>query len=307
MEVSEFDFQSWDGKLLQLYCSNSKSEQNRPIVEFEIDRVSDFWQVLSDIRQKYKPYEDELPMEFWYRGQIDMDFVLLPSLIRNHRTKNIKYSLPLYQRTLFERFLARSRNSVELGTVVSPKRNNEQIEYIADMQHYSVPTNLLDWSENVGVSLYFATEERNDNGKSDKAAALYVLHPYLYNLVRGRVIDLYNKEPQDNRHKHNLKTVSRNVGVLPNFSAHYNIEAKQYENYIFGPEEWNASLNKYSQNPFVDENICHTIDAPLLPLAITVPRNNPRILSQRGTFLAFNLCEYPLEDNNDRFLQYRHI
>lgn len=308
METSDFDFQSWEGKLFQFRCSAQKNEQSRQITEFEIRRGSDFWQLLSDIRQKYKPYENEIQTELWYRGQNDEDFVLLPSLIRNHYHKKIKYSLPQYQRTLFERFLARSRNSVELRDLVSPKRKNEQIEYIADMQHYSIPTNLLDWSESAGVSLYFATEKQNDRIIPEKAAAFYVLHPYLYNLVRGRVIDLYLKEPQEVRYQHNRKTVNSNLGVLPNFSAHFNVEAKQYENYIFGPELWNAAgPNDYLEDPFANEDECDRINAPLLPLAITVPCNNPRILSQRGTFLAFNLCEYPLKENDKRFLSYRHI
>lgn len=306
METSDFDFQSWEGKLLQFRCSNSKNELSRQNVEYEINRVSDFWQVLSDIRQKYKPYENDIPLELWYRGQIDTDFVLLPSLIRNHFHKKIGYSLPQYQRTLFERFLARSRNSVELGTYVSLKRKNEQIEYIADMQHYSISTNLLDWSENAGVSIYFATEKQKDRIVPEKAAAFYVLHPYLYNLARGRVIDLYLKEPQEMQHQYNRKTVSSNLGVLPNFSAHFNVEAKQYENYIFGPEVWNTP-NKLLQDPLANEDECDRINAPLLPLAITIPRNNPRILSQRGTFLAFNLCEYPLTENDKRFFGYKHI
>ena len=306
--MSDFNFQEWDGKLLQFHRSDLKNKQSEVIVECRIDRAGDFWQVLSDIRSKYKPYEKELPMELWFRGHKDEKFVLLPHLIRRHHTEKIKYSLPQYQRILFEKFLARSRNSVELGAFASLKRGTEQIEYIADMQHYSVPTNLLDWSENVGVSLYFATEEEESHKMPDRAAAIYVLQPYLYNLVRNRVINLYLEKPHEERYIHNRSTANYNIGTLPNFSAHYNVNAKEYENYVFGPQIWNLpGPNDFRLDPYVNEEECYKVNAPLLPLAITVSRNNPRILNQRGTFLAFNLCEYPMKEGDDRFLSYGHV
>lgn len=308
MGVPNFDFQSWNGKLIQLHQSGSTYEESEPTVEFRIDRASEFWDALFNIQQKYKPYEKELPVEFWYRGHEDEDFVLLPLLIRKHYEKKIKYLLPQYQRIFFERFFAYSRNCIELGALSSFRRGNEQIEYIADMQHYSIPTNLLDWSENAGVSLYFATEEKGNSKKLSKAAAVYVLQPYLYNLVRSRLIKLYSKKSHEDQYKYNRLTADHSIGLLPNFSAHFDVEAKEYENYIFGPKEWQPSrFDKHLSNPLKEDDGGLDNDAPLFPLAIMVPRNNPRITSQRGTFLAFNLCELPIKKGDSRFLSYEHV
>ena len=85
--MSDFNFQEWDGKLLQFHRSDVNNKQSEVIVECRIDRAGDFWQVLSDIRSKYKPYEKELPTELWFRGHKDEKFILLPHLIRRHHTE----------------------------------------------------------------------------------------------------------------------------------------------------------------------------------------------------------------------------
>lgn len=41
------------------------------------------------------------------------------------------------------------------------------------MQHYFIPTRLLDWSENLGIAIYFAIYSHTNN----KDISLYVLNP----------------------------------------------------------------------------------------------------------------------------------
>ena len=46
-------------------------------------------------------------------------------------------------------------------------------ELLIDMQHYYIPTRLLDWSENLGIAIYFAIYSHTHN----KDISLYVLNP----------------------------------------------------------------------------------------------------------------------------------
>lgn len=46
-------------------------------------------------------------------------------------------------------------------------------ELLIDMQHYYIPTRLLDWSENLGIAIYFAIYSHTNN----KDISLYVLNP----------------------------------------------------------------------------------------------------------------------------------
>lgn len=61
----------------------------------------------------------------------------------------------------------------------------------------------------------------------------------------------------------------------------------------------------------MDGNVFIEKEAPYLPLAILVPRKNPRVRNQGGAFLAFNLCEVPVkwEDNTtpSKLWGYEHI
>lgn len=98
--------------------------------------------------------------EVWYRGQHNNDWHLIPSL---HRYSNGL----LKERDLFNKF-SRHANSA-----LTPK--GSAWETLFDMQHYYVPTRLLDWTEVVGVATYFALMSEPDN------PCIWVLSPQKLN------------------------------------------------------------------------------------------------------------------------------
>jgi len=51
------------------------------------------------------------------------------------------------------------------------------------MQHYGLPTRLLDWSESPYIALYFALDsaKKKDNGDYDEEVAVWVLNPTKWN------------------------------------------------------------------------------------------------------------------------------
>jgi hypothetical protein len=58
------------------------------------------------------------------------------------------------------------------------------------MQHYRAPTRLLDWSEVLHVSIYFAIAYREQN--EPEPARIYMMNPYLWNQEHGYSRDLYS-------------------------------------------------------------------------------------------------------------------
>lgn len=130
---------------------------------------------LSEIRQARVDLGN--PATVWYRGHSKPDYVLKPSLFRSadgHTKEQIA----------FHEF---SRVATRLFT----KRTNDW-EVLFDMQHYGVPTRLLDWSEALGVAVAFALLTDYD---STSDASIFVLDPIKLN--RFSSIDGIKSLPAD--------------------------------------------------------------------------------------------------------------
>jgi hypothetical protein len=86
----------------------------------------------------------------WYRGGCNLSHTLLPSLYRARPIDVPRSGLSELERELVERFEERSipYQSQPLG-----KRG---LETLFVMQHFGVPTRLLDWTENPFIGLFFA-------------------------------------------------------------------------------------------------------------------------------------------------------
>lgn len=92
----------------------------------------------------------------WFRGLGRHTFRLVPSLFRHRnraaRAGDIDHLLSM-ERTLIDRFRERS---LPFRDTFLPESD---LELLFVMQHFGVPTRLLDWSENALVALWFAVED----------------------------------------------------------------------------------------------------------------------------------------------------
>lgn len=98
----------------------------------------------------------------FFRGHADSSWQLLPSLSRSgvhapEHTETVAY----YD------FLTRA------GDLIDERASSWST--LLSMQHHGVPTRLLDWTETLGVALYFAVRE----GSGD--AAVWILNPFTLN------------------------------------------------------------------------------------------------------------------------------
>lgn len=94
----------------------------------------------------------------WYRGQSNASWKLLPSLLRQ---KNA-----ISESSLLTRFK-------QSAAMLASHKPESSFDWIFLMQHYGVPTRLLDWTENPLVATYFAVE----NLEKEEDAAVWLLHP----------------------------------------------------------------------------------------------------------------------------------
>lgn len=197
------------------------------------------------------------PLSLWFRGCGKTTFQLQPTLYR-HRSKRSLGELELLERELMVRFRQRSIPFTNRLLV-------DEWDVLFFMQHYGIPTRLLDWTENPFIGLYFAVMSSPFSGKLKAGvptlsfssdAAVWMLDPVAWN-------------------KHALRHQGFDRGIL-------------------SPAD--EALQSYKpQTRFNDMNI--------FPVAIYGAHNSPRIVAQRGAFTIFGKSTKSMEEafDTDRF------
>ena len=109
----------------------------------------------------------------WFRGTRDANYELLPSLFRHPSVTDIEKLFELESR-LLNLFKQRSVPFI----ISQPPTEVWGLLFL--MQHYGVPTRLLDWSENAFVALWFALSPPH-NPTDLRTKAVWVIDPALWN------------------------------------------------------------------------------------------------------------------------------
>lgn len=115
----------------------------------------------------------------WYRGCGRRSYILLPSLYRHTKAKSPDQFAEL-ERKLMTRFRQRSLPYHTRSLV-------DDWDTLFFMQHYGIPTRLLDWTENPLTALHFAlmgaSRKKNPKGeyKFEEAASVWILDPVKWN------------------------------------------------------------------------------------------------------------------------------
>lgn len=231
----------------------------------------------------------DLEYPVWYRGQQSSEYKLLPSLMRKYgeRKKRARnpddFSLLHFLREEFEEFKFRADGTYEAIDRVGYTDS----DYIALMQHYSVASNFLDWTEDALSALYFALEGFIDEnaGKTKGDAALYVFSPSLYNFARNRMLLLEMEKKKDTGIP--LLEEATFDGIqpgIPNLTMSYNDE--KYRIFLLGDKEY-GEKGRYRSVQRMEKMVMS------LPMAVYVSRLNKRIQAQSGIFVAYNIYTSP--------------
>ena len=125
-------------------------------MRFEDGRIESIGDLIGKMKADISDYKGPI----WYRGQSKSTWKLKPRLMRRGSRTSESH--------LINRF---KQNATSIIT----QTPQGEFEWLFIMQHHSVPTRLLDWSESPLVALFFAVSE----GRSD--AALWLLQPCVLN------------------------------------------------------------------------------------------------------------------------------
>lgn len=110
-------------------------------------------------------------LRLWYRGVANSSWALIPSIQRDRKRINA-------ERFITNDFYMKAKRVLDKSPV-----KKDYAGWMSLMQHYGLPTRLLDWSRSPLIAAFFATEQYNDFPDID--ACIWVLAPGLLNEVEG--------------------------------------------------------------------------------------------------------------------------
>ena len=129
-----------------------------------ITTIDELLSFVTELKEKHGP-------RLWYRGEEDASLSLIPSIQRTD--KRIKV-----ERFITNDFYTRAKQIME-----NPPEKHNYAGWVAIMQHYGLPTRMLDWSQSPLIASFFACETYKQKGDLD--AGVWVLIPDAFNDFQG--------------------------------------------------------------------------------------------------------------------------
>lgn len=245
----------------------------------KVHDMSEYIKEVDEISKRLKMSENgnEKANVLWYRGQTNSEYILLPGLLRNW--DNSRRVSPLeYEAGLMNIFCSKSTHMRETDML----QMNSTFDWIVLMQHYGIPTNLLDWSENAFVALFFAlVKENNKVTKND--AAVYILNPEYMEVARQAMV----KEAP-------LDQLRRRLYPINNLSIGYNSE--MYTDFL--PYEISESI-EVKANKWHEDDTGMSNEWWSRPIVSSL--SNSRIRAQYGAFTISNLMARPCSTSQNGY------
>jgi FRG domain len=156
----------------------------------EVTSLTGFIKAVQQVVEDWTPRGAEWYLQPWFRGHGDASWPLAPSLYRPE-SKTQGVGAEYYNEALLlERFRLRAPTFLE-------RLPETDWEWLFLMQHYGLPTRLLDWTESSLIALYFAIRDHT----GDVDAAVWAMNPWWLNrLTLGKYTLFPANDPRAKKH-----------------------------------------------------------------------------------------------------------
>jgi len=147
----------------------SRGRTRRPDRTYRFDDLAGFMMEVERVVHDWTPPRVEWYLQPWFRGHVDATWSLSPGLYRLRTVRGLGAEYYTEQE-LLDSFKLRAPPYL-------PRLPRSDWEWLFLMQHYGLPTRLLDWTESALVALYFAVAEHDGRGDS----AVWAINPWWIN------------------------------------------------------------------------------------------------------------------------------
>lgn len=224
---------------------------------------------LSTFLKKIKQIQPKKDHTLFFRGHADVDFIDTPSIYRFHPKNNKVRPYILEEDKLFRKIIMACPSDF--------KNDSSTFDQLVRMQHYGLPTRLLDITSNPLVALYFSCIDKS--GKGGKTGQVIVYE------VPNEKVKFYSSD---------TVSVISNIAKRPNDIFVSKLKSYKNEEQLLADKEYNRLIHEIQEEkPYFKKEI----ELSHLESVVCVqPKlDNKRIIKQSGAFFLFGINEHKLE------------
>lgn len=190
---------------------------------------------------------NSLPNNFAFRGQSDANWRLQSTLERSLGSLNTE-KVRLFEEYSLDNF--KSKYHIYSGSEHTPK---SKLSWLSIMQHYGVPTRLIDFTTSPYIALYFALETYDLTKRND--LSIFCLD---YSSLMERSIEyIRNKDKLFTESRHSIQ--GHQDEIFESTVDRYSYEIA----WITEPVELNARIDRQSGTFLISGNIEKTIESTI--------------------------------------------
>lgn len=155
-------------------CKQENSTQEYKCIRTVGEYINAIQEIIEQERKKNSYFDNDFDKEYevYFRGHIDKDFFLIPSLLRNKPGNKDLVGQACKEIVDNEHIAFRSLVAKHPSEFAECK---SAIEHLVKMQHYGLKTRLLDITSNALVALYFACKSSKDRNNKTGSVIVFKL------------------------------------------------------------------------------------------------------------------------------------